>query len=219
MDGVLVLKSRSIVVGAKTHWYSTEQILKYKKYNKLIIEVGFIEKIQTNIALNIRYINKRICDSYLIPSLNFRNRILKNFKRRFRLSISEIYASTHLRIGDADKQPFKKYINKSEISNVIKLLKIYDKRMILLSDSIYIKKYIKKEIGNNIYTDYNPPCHSRNSVCLDESMEDIMMMINSNFLILTRGSTFSLFGSYLSKCKNDNIVFVGHNYDHINYFS
>lgn len=55
-------------------------------------------------------------------------------------------------------------------------------------------------MGNKIYTDFSLPCHSRHINCLNASMNDMMMMINSEFLILTRGSTFSLFASYFSKC-------------------
>lgn len=175
--------------------------------------------IHKNIVYNIRSINKRICDYYLKPSLYYRSVIELNFKSRFSLSMNDKHYTVHLRIGDVDKDPFRNYINKSELEKIVISLRKYKQKIILLSDSLSTKKYVKKIIGNNIYTDFKLPCHSRNTKCLNQSMDDIMMMKYSDFLILTRGSTFSLFGSYFSNCKYRNIIYVGHNYNHKNYYS
>lgn len=214
----MALESKKVIVGAKQHWYSTEHILLHMKYYELIKDRGFIIEKDNNIQHNIRYINKIICNLYLKPSTKY-NIIIKNhFSERFNISMNEKYTSVHLRIGDADNQPFKNYINKSNIRNIINVLKSVNNRIILLSDSILVKKNIKNTIGKNIYTDYNLPCHSRNLECLNQAMDDIMMMKNSNYLILTRGSTFSLFASYFSKCNYNKINYLGNNYYHKNYY-
>lgn len=217
-NGVNALESKIIKIGAKQHWYSTEQILLKGKYIQLIIEKGFSIKLDKNIAYNIRYINKIICSLYLNPSKYYNKIIRMHFIERFNLSMNEEYTSVHLRVGDADNQPFKNYINKTIIRHIINMLKLYKRKVILLSDSIIIKKEIKNQIGKYIFTDNNLPCHSRNTECLNISMEDIMMMKNANNLILTRASTFSLFGSYFSKCDYEKILFIGSNYCHSNYF-
>lgn len=208
-----------IVIGAVKHWYSTEQILKYSRYYNLIIEKGLIDKINKSLSYNIRAINKRICNHYLKPTSNYKRIIKLNFKNRYHISMTEKYSSIHLRVGDADKQPFQKYISKIEIKLLINTLKSYsNNKTILISDSQLVKIKLKKEVGNIIYTDLNLPCHSKNIYCINESINDIMMMSNSESLILTRGSTFSLFGSYFSKCSNEKIIFIGHDYEHKNYY-
>lgn len=218
-DGVIALKSLHTVIGAKKHWYSTEQILEYGKYNNLILKKGLLIQINKNIAINLREINRIICRVYLQPSLEYSETIRTNFRKRFHISINYKYSSVHLRVGDADNQPFKKYINQSEIQYIVDFLKIYKKeRIIILSDSPLVKRKIKQQLGSNIYTDYNLPCHSRNIKCLNQSMDDIMMMRNSNYMILTRGSTFSLFGYYFSKCKSNRIMYIGHDFEHSNYY-
>lgn len=218
-DGVMALQSNSIIIGARKHWYSTEQILKYGGYNSLIIEKGLIDIIYNSIAYNIRKINKRICSVYFKPTLKYISIVRYNLKKIFHMSMNINYTSMHLRIGDVDKQPFQKYINKTELHTlIISLKKIKNKKILLISDSLTTKFKIKNELGKIVYTDFNLPCHSRNSKCLNQSMNDIMMMINSEYLILTRGSTFSLFGSYFSKCKYRRIIFIGHDYEHNNYY-
>lgn len=218
VDGVLALESKEVIIGAKQHWYSTEHILLQVKYSKLITDRGFVIKMDNNLQHNIRYINKIICNLYLKPLTNYNKIIKTHFSERFNISMNEKYTSVHLRIGDADNQPFKNYINKTDIRNIINVLKLVKNKIILLSDSFVVKKNIKDEIGKNIYTDFNLPCHSRNLECLNQSMDDIMMMRSANYLILTRASTFSLFGSYFSECNYDRIVFVGNNYYHKNYY-
>lgn len=215
----MAVKSYSLVIGAKQHWYSTEQILKSGLYNNVIKEKGLVEKLNNHIAYNIRIINKRIINVYLKPSMKYAELIKNDFRMRFKLSINEEYLSIHLRIGNVDNEPFKKYINKTEIRLLIEKIKHLKKRkIIVISDSILIKKQIKQEVGQLIYTDYNIPCHSRNIKCLNHSLNDIMMLKYSKFLILTRGSTFSLFASYFSKCTYDKIIYVGHDYEHNNYY-
>lgn len=214
----MALESKEVMIGAKQHWYSTEHILLRKKYNKLIKYKGFFIKEDYNVQHNIRYINKIICNLYLKPSTNYNSIIKSHFSERFNISMNEKYISIHLRVGDADNQPFKNFINKTDIGNLINVLKTFKKKIILLSDSVMVKKTIKNRIGKFVYTDYKFPCHSRSIKCVNQSMDDIMMMKNANYLILTRASTFSLFGSYFSKCNYDNIAFIGKNYCHKNYY-
>lgn len=215
----MALQSKLTIIGARKHWYSTEQILKYGSYNSIIIKKGLIDKINKNIVYNIRKINKRLCSVYFKPTLKYRRIIRLNLNRIFNMSMNVKYTSIHLRIGDVDNQPFQKYINRTELISLITYLKeIKNKKILLLSDSLSTKVEIKNELGNIIHTDFSLPCHSRNTKCLNQSMKDIMMMIYSDYLILTRGSTFSLFGSYFSKCKYRNIIFVGHDYEHNNYY-
>lgn len=219
-NGVVALKSKSKIIGAKSHWYSTEDILKCGRYNGLIIEKGLIKEINNNLADNIRRINRRICEEYLNPTVIYTNKVRYNFWKRFNIPINKKYYSVHLRVGDVDNQPFQKYINKSDILYLIKhLQKLTCNRIVILSDSAYIKRKIKEIIGSNIYTDYSLPCHSRYIKCINQSMDDILMMKYSDFLILTRGSTFSLFGLYFSKCSFNNIMFIGHDYEHSNYYN
>lgn len=219
VDGIMALKSNFTVIGAKQHWYSVEQILIIQTFNKKILEKGLINIIKKNIAFNIREINKRIIDVYLIPSTKYNKIIENDFKMRFNLSMNKEYLSIHLRVGDVDNQPFKKYINKTEIKSLIQTIRNYKNiKIIVVSDSISIKRQIKMELGDCIYTDYKKPCHSRYINCLNRSMNDIMMLKNSVYLILTRGSTFSLFISYFSKCKYNKIMYIGHDYEHKNYY-
>lgn len=193
--------------------------MKYNKYHTLIIKIGLLDRIDNSISLNIREINKRICDYYLKPSSGFKNYYESQFNQRFHISIDSLYSAIHLRVGDADNQPFKLYINRTDIDKAIKkIIRSKYETVILLSDSNNVKKKLKHKLGKVILTDYNQPCHSRNTRCINESMVDIMMMKNSNELILTRGSTFSLFGSYFSKCKHNKIFYIGHNYLHNYYF-
>lgn len=220
-DGVKALQSKLTKIGANKHWYSTEQILKIGIYNRLITEKGFIDILDKSIVYNIRHINKKIIDIYFKPSKQYNRMIRNDFKMRFNISMDEHYISIHLRIGDVDNSPFKKYINKTEIEQLINCIKKYKihNKVVIVSDSISIKKHIKKELGNYIYTDFKLPCHSRNLKCINQSMNDIMILKNSLYLILTRGSTFSLFSSYFSKCEYDKIIYIGHDYEHSNYYS
>lgn len=178
-----------------------------------------MNQITNDIRKDIRAINKRICQYYFKPNSKYLYTIITKLKTRFNISYIEKYSSIHLRIGDVDKQPYKLYINKTDLKSIINIIKTNNNtKLVLLSDSINVKKEIKSIIGRNILTDFDSPCHSRYKKCLDKSLEDMLMMKYSDSLILTRGSTFSLFGSYFSKCKNEKIVFVGHNYQHTLYF-
>lgn len=97
-NGVTALRSKLKIIGAIKHWYSTEQILMYGGYNKLIVEKGLIDRVDGNIVDNIREINKRICHHYFKPTAIYRKIIELNFMNRYHMLINSKYYLVHLRI-------------------------------------------------------------------------------------------------------------------------
>lgn len=217
LNGVEALKDSSIIIGAKKHWYSTENIILNGKYERNLINKYLLFKKYNDIRLKIRYANHIITNIYLQPSKS----ITDYYKTK--QIINYPYISIHLRIGDVDNLPYNKYLNKSEVFeclNYIKAINNLTEYVSVVSDSVSTKSMFKQSLKNVIITN-TIPCHSKNKNCIFQAIIDILILKYSNKLILTRGSTFSLFGMYQNNnCMNNNLIsFIGHDYEHNNYYN
>lgn len=215
-NGVKALNDLSEVIGARKHWYSTEDIVTNRNYRIELFCHIIISTDLKSIKSQIRYINYKITQIYLQPSQS----IINSFKTKYNNIIP--FISIHLRVGDADNMPFSKYLNKREVKNCIKKIKSFPIKNIniaVISDSLKTKLWFKNEL-NNILVIENMACHSKNKSCIIQSMIDILALKYSKRIILTRGSSFSLLGMYENiNCMNNNTIsFIGHDYEHKNYY-
>lgn len=217
-NGINALKDNTEIIGAKKHWYSTEDIILNGKYELYISNLKIFNDKYKNVKLKIRNINYIINLIYLQPSLS----AINHYKSVYKITSPSI--SIHLRVGDVDKMPFTKYLDKHEIENCLDSIKVICKSesnatIGIVSDSLKTKLRFKSSLKRIIISN-NLPCHSKNKECMLESVIDILVLKYSERIILTRGSSFSLFGMYQNKnCMNNkSISFIGHDYEHNNYY-
>lgn len=215
-NGVNALKDKSKIIGANKHWYSTEDVIINGKYHyEYSILKELIHNRYSNTKFIIREINHFISINYLRPSYY----IEQYYNSKYNFSP---FLALHLRIGDADNTPFAKYLYENEVNEILKDIKSVSMnltKIALVSDSLFIKQKFKNEI-NDIFIVEKGPCHTKYKECIYQALIDIIILKKSKKLILTRGSSFSLFGMYQNdNCmKNGSVSFIGHDNEHLNYY-